>query len=565
MHRSPSIRRSVSRVAVEGLEGRRLFAYTVTDLAPDTNGVVHTGKAYGISNDGKIAMQYDGKAAYWQNGVVHNLGFAGYANDINDAGVVVGVDTSSGQGRPFVWKNGTKTNPTLNGRTLGYAAAVNESGTVVGTFYSGQGIDNNGFVMAGGGSATNIGAPSGFQHVDATGVNDKGQIIGNVYSFDTGYRAFIRTSNTFKLLGPLPGGASTGTKHGIQNDGTIAIDGPSADFYSDGTTKVYHAYTVGSNGYGAIVDRGTYNNSYYDVTATDINTAGVITATNNQGLNDSQGMVNTGGLGFTRLDDLGAVTNGFGWHFASADAVNDSGKVVGFGYNPDGQLTPYLLSPPAPATHTLSGVLWNDTDGDGQFDGNESNSGVRTVYLDQNQNNKLDNGEKSVQSNANGGYQFNNLADGTYYVTRVFPSGYSLSNGTNGGTSVKVPAFGNSQPAGINLGSKPSNVVTGAKITGTVFNDTDKDGVFDGNESNSGVRTVFIDTNGNKKLDSGEKSTQSNASGVYSFTGLNAGTYKITRVFPSGYKLSNNSNGYLSITVSAGQTTTGVNLGSKSA
>ena len=565
MHRSPSIRRSVSRVAVEGLEGRQLFAYTVTDLAPDTNGVTHTGKAYGISNDGKIAMQYDGKAAYWQNGVVHNLGFNGYANDINNAGVVVGVDTSSGQARPFVYKNGVKTNPTLNGRTLGYAASVNESGTVVGTFYSGGGIDNDGFVMNSGGSPTDIGAPSGFQNVDATGINDKGQIIGNVYDSGTGYRAFIRTSNVFKILGPLPGGASTYTDHGIKNDGTIAIHGPSAELYNGGPTKVYHAYTVGSNGFGAITDRGTYNSSYYDVSVTDINESGVITATNNEGLNDSQGMVNTAGVGFSRLDDLGVVTNGTGWHFASADAVNDSGKVVGFGYNPDGQVTPYLLSPPAPVTHSLSGVLWNDTNKDGYFDGTESNSGVRTVYLDQNQNNKLDNGEKSVQSNANGGYQFNNLPDGTYYVTRVFPAGYSLSNGTNGGTSVKVPAFGNSQPAGINLGSKQGNVSAGATITGSVFNDTDKDGVFDGNESNSGVRTVFVDTNGNKKLDAGEKSTQSNASGVYSFTGLSTGTYKVTRVFPSGYKLSNNSSGYLSISVAAGQTKTGVNLGSRTA
>ncbi|MDB5328026.1 MAG: Cna domain protein [Phycisphaerales bacterium] len=97
-------------------------------------------------------------------------------------------------------------------------------------------------------------------------------------------------------------------------------------------------------------------------------------------------------------------------------------------------------------------------------------------------------------------------------------------------------------------------------ISGVVFNDNDRDGFFDANEQTSGVRTVFIDTNGNGKLDAGDKSTKSDAKGHYSFTGLSAGTYRLTRVFPSGYTMFPKNP--LTINLTSGQALTNVNLGS---
>lgn len=100
-----------------------------------------------------------------------------------------------------------------------------------------------------------------------------------------------------------------------------------------------------------------------------------------------------------------------------------------------------------------------------------------------------------------------------------------------------------------------------ASISGTLFNDGDADGVRDANEGVTGSRQVFLDTDGDGKLDAGEKSVWSNSAGVYTFTGLSKGTYNVSRVFPSGYKLSNNSKGYVATTVAVGQKVTGVNLG----
>ncbi|MGC4032032.1 MAG: SdrD B-like domain-containing protein [Tepidisphaeraceae bacterium] len=548
-----------SSLFVDSLESRRLFAvaYGIVDLAPDTGGVAHTGRAYGISNDGtKIAMQYDGHAAVRKNGVITDLGFNGYAMDVNNAGVVCGVDTSTGQSRPFVWKDGVKTILSLDGNTTGYANAINNSGAVVGSFsFSGY---SRAFVAALGGAAKSIGTPSGVNYISATGINDNGQIIGNLTASGGGPRAFIYSSNTFKTIANLPGGESSRTQHGLTSGGTLAVSGPSLELYNGGPTKEYHVYTIGSNGYGSPVDKGTYSN-FYDVGANDIDSnGGVIVADNNPGLFDSQGMVNRGS-GFDLIENL--IDPAKGWErISSAEAVADNGKIVGYGYNSDGQMSPYLLEPIAPATYFISGRVWNDTDGDGVFDSGESASGVRTVFIDNNANGKLDSGEKNVQSNSNGEYSFTGLANGTYNVTRVLPSGYRLSNGTAGKNYLAVTLSGASK-VNVNLGS--AAIVTGtATITGFVFNDTDKDGIFDDSESASGVRTVFIDANGNKKLDAGEKSVQSNSEGRYTFTGLTAGTYKVTRVFPSGYKLSNNNDGFVNVTVAAGQTKT-VNLGSR--
>ena len=98
-------------------------------------------------------------------------------------------------------------------------------------------------------------------------------------------------------------------------------------------------------------------------------------------------------------------------------------------------------------------------------------------------------------------------------------------------------------------------------ITGTIFNDTDADGIFDSKEAVTGSRQVFLDTNANGKLDAGEKSVYSNSKGVYTFSGLGKGTFNVTRVFPSGYKLSNNNKGYVPTTVAVGQQVKSVNLG----
>jgi len=228
------------------------------------------------------------------------------------------------------------------------------------------------------------------------------------------------------------------------------------------------------------------------------------------------------------------------------------------------------------STGTISGVLWNDDDGDGVKDSGEAATGVRSVFIDANGNGKFDAGEKAVNSDSQGKYSFTGLKAGTYKVSRVFPSGYRMSNGANNDLTVALNPGQTNNTCNIGTTNRPATISGGTPtvssspsssgnktgtITGLLWNDSDGDGMLDSNEGATGARTVFIDSNGNGKLDSGEKSTNSDSSGKYNFSGLNAGAYKISRVFPDGYHLSNSANSYITVVLSAGQVYSGANIG----
>jgi len=218
---------------------------------------------------------------------------------------------------------------------------------------------------------------------------------------------------------------------------------------------------------------------------------------------------------------------------------------------------------------SISGTLWNDSDADGVFDSNEGVTSSRTVFVDANKNAKLDAGERSTTSASSGKYTLANLSAGTHNVTRVFASGYRISNSPLSYIPITVTATQVVTSVNIGTTNKPATPpppppppVQVATIRGTLWNDTDGDGTFDSNESATSSRTVFIDANANAKLDAGERSTTSASNGTYAFANLPAGTHNITRVFPSGYQISNAAIGYIPVTVDAGQTVTGINIGS---
>ncbi|NCR13577.1 MAG: hypothetical protein GPJ24_12140, partial [Microcystis aeruginosa SX13-11] len=75
----------------------------------------------------------------------------------------------------------------------------------------------------------------------------------------------------------------------------------------------------------------------------------------------------------------------------------------------------------------IKGTVWNDIDGNAVNNSEPSLSGW-TVYLDTNNNNQLDTGETSTQTNANGDYTFNNLRPGNYNVAQVVQTGWKQTH-----------------------------------------------------------------------------------------------------------------------------------------
>lgn len=72
---------------------------------------------------------------------------------------------------------------------------------------------------------------------------------------------------------------------------------------------------------------------------------------------------------------------------------------------------------------TLRGVAFQDYDADGIRDGNDAGLRNRSVFLDNNNDGKLDAGEQWTTTNAAGQYVFDDLAPGSYRVRMALPPG----------------------------------------------------------------------------------------------------------------------------------------------
>jgi hypothetical protein len=84
------------------------------------------------------------------------------------------------------------------------------------------------------------------------------------------------------------------------------------------------------------------------------------------------------------------------------------------------------------STASISGAVFNDLNSNGQRDTGEAGIAKVTVYLDKNNNQKLDAGEKSTTTDSSGNYKFSSLAAGSYIVRQMLPGGMSQTIPTKG-------------------------------------------------------------------------------------------------------------------------------------
>ena len=174
---------------------------------------------------------------------------------------------------------------------------------------------------------------------------------------------------------------------------------------------------------------------------------------------------------------------------------------------------------------TISGTLFNDTNGNGTRDTGEAGVSGATVFLDANANGTLDAGEISVASGANGAYSLTSAANGTFNL-RAVPTG-----SFTGSTSSSVTLSGGGTQTG-NVGLQTALTVGGI-VSGVVFSDQNGNGVRDTGEAVQGGVTVFLDANGNGTLDTGEVSAATGATGQFSLTATTNGQATL-RAVPTG-------------------------------
>ena len=229
-------------------------------------------------------------------------------------------------------------------------------------------------------------------------------------------------------------------------------------------------------------------------------------------------------------------------------------------YNSD---FPQPTATPTPALGSIGDRVWNDLNRNGLQDSGESGiSGVRVeLWVDSDNNGSHDTLVTTTTTNSSGNYSFTSLNTSKRYVVKFFlPTCFVFTTpnvGSNDAIDSDVTVFSYGGTDLISLATNRNTVDVDAgmynnctptatatptntpvpqlgSIGDFVWNDLNRNGVQDGGEP--GVVNVIMqlkDCAGNLI-----RTTTTNSSGAYSFTGLSAGCYTIGIVVPGGFQIS---------------------------
>jgi probable HAF family extracellular repeat protein len=280
-------------------------------------------EAYGINNKGEIvgwsttAAPSRHHAFLYSGGVMHDLGTlpGGTASDayaINDYGQIVGSSGAYGGTFAFLYSGGEMINLGAMGGTWSAAYGINNSGQIVGKFLHSSG-QYHAFLYEGvpgaGGHMTDLGVMPGLAWSAANGINNSGVIVG--ICANPGSYAGIFSGGGFTDLGSLGGGEAGAT--GINDRGQIV-----------GSSRNNHAQVNPFLYTGAVMyDLGSLGGSGW---ATGINKNGQIVGVSTATSGKYHAFLYTGVPGAGgHMTDLGT-----GWGDSSLGlGINDHGDIVG--------------------------------------------------------------------------------------------------------------------------------------------------------------------------------------------------------------------------------------------
>jgi protocatechuate 3,4-dioxygenase beta subunit len=174
----------------------------------------------------------------------------------------------------------------------------------------------------------------------------------------------------------------------------------------------------------------------------------------------------------------------------------------------------------------ISGLKFNDMNGNGIQDIGDNGLSGWTMFLDANGNGTFDGGEASAITDGTGNYTLANVSSGTHRVREVSQTGWTQTT-----TSPSdIAAVSGQNVSNVNFGNFRNISISGQK-----YNDMNGNGVKDLGDNGLSGWNIFLDANGNGTLDGGESNTTSDGSGNYNFTNLLPGTYKVREVQQNGW------------------------------
>jgi len=167
---------------------------------------------------------------------------------------------------------------------------------------------------------------------------------------------------------------------------------------------------------------------------------------------------------------------------------------------------------------TISGVVYNDLNGDGVQQASEPGIGGVTVELKDSGGTVI----ATITTAGDGSYLFRNIAAGEYTMVETAPADYTSTFPADKQQPITLPSGG---AASANFGNQAQGT-----ISGVVFQDLNGNGLQDSGENGlGGVKVILSDTLG------GSTTAITAGDGSYLWTGIVSGSYTVKETTPSPY------------------------------
>lgn len=210
----------------------------------------------------------------------------------------------------------------------------------------------------------------------------------------------------------------------------------------------------------------------------------------------------------------------------------------------------------SPGQASVQGRVFNDKNANGIFDGSDDGISGFRVFLDEDFDGILDEGEISKPVSTAGTYTFHGVESGIYRVRQVYRDGWRQ---TNPGTGFHEVTLGYDTALRTRSFANTDTIL----IKGKVWMDANKNRFIDNLEDGMPQWMLFIDHNKSGVLDKGDDWTVTDAKGNYRFDRLPGGNYHVYVTQHPRYQQLTPASVFHDITLADGGTTSKKNFGLK--
>ncbi|VVB71520.1 SdrD B-like domain protein [uncultured archaeon] len=190
---------------------------------------------------------------------------------------------------------------------------------------------------------------------------------------------------------------------------------------------------------------------------------------------------------------------------------------------------------PISGTSSISGIKFNDLNGNGVKDSGESgiaNWEIALTFVGHVGGPVHDTVIAKTKTDSNGAYSFKKLFAGIYKVSEFAQMGWTPTTAAE--KTVTLPGSKSDQNFGNKLATQPNK----ASVWGVKYNDLNGNGINDGEPGLSGWKITLKNLSTNVEL-----TTTTNENGGYSFTNLDPGNYQIREDIKPGWTAVNPATG----------------------